>query len=242
MEKIAIIGPPGAGKTTLTKKLSSSLKTKAFHLDRFFWQCNWEKETKDNRIDILQQLIQEKQWIIEGTYIHSTDLHLVSADTIIFLDIPSLVCLLRLIKRQHKDHGRPRRDIPEGCIDKLTWYRILKVLTFRSRDRKTLQQKLPDFETKKTVIRLRSKKEVEVFLANPELFASECRQSIKKESVLAVLEWAFNIIFDSFVQVLYTSSLILLTPIRIFQTFASKAWVLITHMLSPVYNHNSRGR
>jgi adenylate kinase family enzyme len=242
MEKIAIIGPSGSGKTTLAKELSSTLKIKVLHLDRLFWQRDWEKIPRDTRIDILQQLIQEKQWIIEGTYIHSTDLHLVTADTIIFLDIPSLVCLRRVIKRRYKDQGRPRRDLPKGCADTLTAYRILKVLTFRSRDRKTLQQKLSDFETKKTVILLRSKKEVEVFLANPELFARGYRQSVKKESVLAVLGRTFNIIFDGFLQVLYISCLILLTPIRIFQTFANKVRVSITDVLPPAYSHNSRGR
>jgi adenylate kinase family enzyme len=163
MVKIAIVGPTGAGKTTLAKKLSSTYKIKAFHLDRLFWQRDWKKETRDNRIDILQQLIQEKQWIIEGTYIHSTELHLIAADTIIFLDVPSLVCLLRLIKRYCKGHGRPRRDIPEGCRDKLTMYRILKVLSFPLRERKTLTQKLSDFETKE-IVWFRSKKEIEDFL------------------------------------------------------------------------------
>jgi adenylate kinase family enzyme len=183
MEKIAIVGPSGAGKTTLAKELSSTLNIKALHLDRLFWQRDWEKIPRDNRIDILQQLIQEKQWIIEGTYIHSTDLHLVTADTIIFLDIHSLVCLLRLIKRRYKNQDRPRRDIPEGCTDKLTAYRILKVLTFRSRDRKTLQQKLSDFETKKTVVRLRSKKEVEVFLVEQVLNTAEKKNSFNTDLI-----------------------------------------------------------
>lgn len=241
MKKIAIVGPPGAGKTTLTNKLSSNLKIKAFHLDRLFWQRNWEKESKDDRIDILQQIIQEKQWIIEGTYIHSTDLHLVEADTIIFLDIYSLRCLWQLIKRCYKNAGQPRRDIPEGCKDKLTPYRILKVLTFRSRDRKTLQKILSGFD-EKTIIRLQSKKEVEVFLANPELFAHECKHFLKKESILAVSEWTFNIIFDSFVQTLYICCFTLLTPIRIFHTFENKARLLITHVLLPAYSHNSRDR
>ncbi|SRR5712692_2592013 len=175
MEKIAIVGPSGAGKTKLTKDLSSTLKIKAFHLDRFFWQRDWEKETRDNRIDILQRLIQEKQWIIEGTYINSTKLHLIAADTIIFLDTPPLVCLLRIIKRYREDHGR-RRDIPEGCTEKLTMLRILKVLSFPLRERKTLTQKLDDFETKE-IIWLRSKREVEVFFAEQVLDAAKGNNS-----------------------------------------------------------------
>jgi adenylate kinase family enzyme len=171
MEKIAIVGPTGAGKTTLANDLGSSLSIKAFHLDRFFWKRNWEKETRDNRIDILQQLVQEKQWIIEGSYINSTKLHLIAADTIIFLDPPPFVCLLRIIKRYRKDHGR-RRDVPEGCTEKLTILRILKVLSFPLLERKTLTQKLDDFETKE-IIWLRSKREVEVFFAEQVLDAAK---------------------------------------------------------------------
>jgi adenylate kinase family enzyme len=194
MEKIAIIGPSGSGKTTLTKDLSSTLKIQAFHLDRLFWQGDWIKVTRDNRVDILQHLVQEKQWIIEGNYINSTELHLIAADTIIFLDITPLVCLLRLIKRYRKYHGRPRRDIPEGCTEKLTMYRILKVLSFPLRERKTLTQKLSDFETKE-IFWLRSKREIEDFFAQPEQYIHEKRQFAK---TLSVLERSFNIISSFF--------------------------------------------
>jgi len=174
MEKIAIIGSPGAGKTTLAKELGFLLKIKVFHLDRMFWQHGWKGKSRDTRIDIVQGLVREKRWIIEGTYLHSSELRLDAADTIIFLDIPSLVCLQRIIKRHCEYRGCFRRDIPEGCTDKLTPLRMLKVLAFPLRDRRKLEQKLDNCQSKQ-IIYLRSGKEVKDFLAQQEQGAGDKR-------------------------------------------------------------------
>ena len=120
MKKIVIIGSPGAGKSTLARKLGPMLKINVIHLDRLFWECGWKAKTRETRIDILQKRIMEKQWIIEGTYLHISELHLNAADTIIFLDTSPLCCLWRLIKRHREYRRRSRRDIPDGCTDKLT--------------------------------------------------------------------------------------------------------------------------
>jgi adenylate kinase family enzyme len=176
MEKIVIIGPPGAGKTTLAKQLAPMFEIKVYHLDRLFWKRGWEGKTRDKRIDILQELVLEKQWIIEGTYISSSEPRLDAADTIIFLDIPPTLCLQRIIKRHREYHGLSRRDIPEGCTDKLTLFRIVKVLVFPFRERRKLEEKLRRFPPEK-VTRLHSVKEVDGFLAQLELHANEKRQS-----------------------------------------------------------------
>jgi adenylate kinase family enzyme len=178
MEKIVIIGSAGAGKSTLAQELGSILNITVYHLDRIFWQRGWKEKPRDKRIDILQKILREKQWIIEGTYLSSSDPRLNAADTIIFLDIDPLLCLKRIMKRHHEYQGRPRRDIPEGCTDKLTLFRILKVLGFPFRGRRTLKQKLRKFPTEK-VIWLRSSKEVEDFLVKIKPHADEKRQSSK---------------------------------------------------------------
>jgi adenylate kinase family enzyme len=191
MEKIAIIGASGAGKSTLAKKLGSILKIKVFHMDRFCWLRGWKGKTGDTRIDILQELVRGKQWIIEGTYLDSSAPRLEAADTIIFLDTPSPLCLWRIIKRHREYRGRSRRDIPEGCTDKLTLSRMLKVLAFPLTERRTLEQKLHKYESKQ-IIRLRSRKEIEDFLAQQVQDANDKGNSsgkvpVAKEKLLAVV-------------------------------------------------------
>jgi shikimate kinase len=160
--KIAIIGSSGAGKSTLAQKLGPMLGLEVYHLDCFFWQPNWRRKSREIRIETLQNLVREERWVIEGTYVNSSELHLIKADTIIYLDIPSFRCCLRIIKRHFESQASPRPDLPKGSSDKLTLPGILKVLFFPLGTRKKLENKLRKFQEK--IIRLQSPEEVETFL------------------------------------------------------------------------------
>jgi adenylate kinase family enzyme len=152
--------------------LGPILKIHVIHLDRIFWKRGWEEKPRDTRIDILQALVQENRWIIEGSYLSSSEPRLNAADTIIFLDIAPILCLWHIIKRHRDCHGRSRRDIPQGCTDKLTLFLMFKVLVFPFQERRALEEKLCKFPSEK-VIRLRSTKEVEDFVAKLESHADE---------------------------------------------------------------------
>lgn len=175
MKRIVIVGSSGAGKTTLAQRLGPILQIKVVHLDRLFWQRsswkekkqNWQGKPRDIRVAILQKVIQEKQWIVEGTYFYSSKPALDMADTIIFLDMPLLLCLARIFKRHHESFGRSRRDLPEGSTDRLSLRSIRKVLLFPFGDGKAFKQRLQNYESKH-IIRLRSPKEVDEFLAQLE--------------------------------------------------------------------------
>jgi adenylate kinase family enzyme len=82
MKKIAIIGSPGAGKSTLACQLGKSLNIEIIHLDRYFWQSGWRERPRDARIKILKDLVQKERWIIEGSYLNSSEPRLNAADTI----------------------------------------------------------------------------------------------------------------------------------------------------------------
>ncbi len=185
MDKIAIIGSSGAGKTTLAKNLGDRLRLSVYHLDRFFWQPDWTRQPRETRIAKLEILIKKNKWIIEGTYLNSSELHLQEADTIIFLDVHPFVCLLRRIKRHYEYKGRPRRDMPKGSSDRLPFLCLLEILCFPFRTKRKLEGKLR--KSSKRIIRLYSTEEVERFLAEPETYTGEIRQasSIMTISILA---------------------------------------------------------
>lgn len=183
MDKIAIVGSSGAGKSTLAQRLGPRLGLKVFHLDRFFWQLSlkrffwqprWRRAPDEARIDILENFVWEKSWIIEGTYINSSEVHLIKANVIIYLDISSFRCCCRVIKRHLESQERPRRDIPVGSSDRLTFLGILRVLFFPLGAKRKLEDKLRKFSPEK-IIRLQSQKEVEGFLAQLEIYPSEKR-------------------------------------------------------------------
>jgi len=168
MNRVVIIGSPGAGKTTLARKLHAILNIKVVHLDRVFWQTGWRKKPLDTRIEILDHIVQNHEWIIEGTYLRSSEPRLEVADTIIFLGIPPWVCLWRIMKRHQEYEGCARRDIPMGSKDKLTILLILKVLFYPFVDKRMFVQRLSNYTFNiehKQVIWLKSSKEVEDFLS-----------------------------------------------------------------------------
>ena len=164
MDKIVIIGSPGSGKSTLARKLGRKLQIQVVHLDRLFWYPDWKEKPRDTRIGILKERVSKRQWIIEGTYLDSSEPRLEAADTIIFLDIPFYVCLQRIIKQHFNCQGNYRHDLKEGCKDELNLFRILKVLGFPFRGRRTLKQKLRNYKSKQ-IFTLHSSNEVEYFLA-----------------------------------------------------------------------------
>ena len=112
--------------------------------------------------------MQKDRWIIEGTYLSTSDERLSTADMIIFLDIHVIICLWHVIKRRIQYHNKNRHDLPIGCTEKLHLTYILKVLVFPLRGRRHLFQKRTNLLKVRNInfIQLSSLKQVELFLQN----------------------------------------------------------------------------
>jgi adenylate kinase family enzyme len=101
LERIAIVGKPGAGKTTLATRLAGRLNLTNVELDGISWQANWvtlPRHEMRERAD--EALPVAGHWVADGNYIRSVrDIVWVRADTLIWLDYPLRVALLRVLRR-----------------------------------------------------------------------------------------------------------------------------------------------
>lgn len=103
LQKIFIVGSPGAGKTTLAKKLSLQLSIPHYDLDDIRYPSQRPKATDKQAIPIVHRLTQTNPWIIEGVYISWIQECLDKTDVIIWLDIPYYIALYRIMTRYLKN-------------------------------------------------------------------------------------------------------------------------------------------
>ncbi len=118
MSKIFIVGSPGAGKTTLAKKLSQKLGIPHFDLDDIRFPKKNIKRSDEEAQPYVKRLVVKPSWIIEGVYISWIEKYLKDADQIIFLDTPYTTALFRVILRFLKDFkkGRSRHSFISTLI------------------------------------------------------------------------------------------------------------------------------
>lgn len=108
MKKIIVIGCPGSGKSTLSRKLHNITEIPLYHLDMLFW--NEDKTTVEKGVFLkrLSEVLIKDSWIIDGNFSSTMEQRMNECDTVIFLDYPTDVCLDGVEKRR----GKPRGDIP----------------------------------------------------------------------------------------------------------------------------------
>lgn len=152
MQRILIIGSPGAGKSTLTHTLAERLDLPAHHLDRLFWLPGWvERDRAEGRAELAGILAQDR-WIIDGNYGSTLPMRVARADTVVWLDYPTRLCLSRAIRRWWKFRGVTRPDMTEDCPERFDVEFMLYIARFRSAWRDRNAAALADFQGQ--VIRL----------------------------------------------------------------------------------------
>ncbi|MEO1260641.1 MAG: AAA family ATPase [Bacteroidota bacterium] len=159
MKKIMVIGCGGSGKSTLSKKLHAITGLELIHLDQIFWKPGWVELPKEEWIKKNKQILAEKPyWILDGNYSSTMDMRINKADTIIFMDTPTVVRLFRVIKRVVQNFGRSRPDMPANCPERISFQFLHYILFYNLTRRPVILKKLEMVRDKKNVYIISDKK------------------------------------------------------------------------------------
>lgn len=168
MQRIAIIGSTGSGKTTLARRIAARTGSRAIDLDDLHWAPGWV-EIDDAQFRVLTATATDQdRWVCAGNYSQVRDIVWTRADTIIWLNYGFLRTASQLIVRTVR-----RSTTGEPCCNgnRETWRRqlgadsiLLWLLKSYWRNRRNFPTALAQYQDGRNIIVLRSPKETEAWV------------------------------------------------------------------------------
>jgi adenylate kinase family enzyme len=165
MRRVAVVGVPGAGKSTLARAIGRRCSLPVTHLDAHFFDPGWKPKPDDEWRATYAELVGRDEWVMDGAF--AMEAALDRDDTIVVLDLRRWRGLLGAVKRNVRQRRTPPEDFAPGCYERFDrdFFRLLRSIWRYDRDGRTeLEQALAQSRPGRTVIRLTSRREVRTFL------------------------------------------------------------------------------
>tara|TARA_R110000772_G_scaffold114441_8_gene218990 strand:- start:62893 stop:63408 length:516 start_codon:yes stop_codon:yes gene_type:complete len=131
MNKIAVFGKPGSGKSTLSKALASATGIQLYQLDSIVYKKNGELVDRSSFDEAHESILSSESWIIDGFGpISSFNQRLEAADTLVYVDLPYLMSYWFVTKRLLKGLVVKPEGWPDGSSvlkGTLESYKVLRL-------------------------------------------------------------------------------------------------------------------
>lgn len=159
MEKVIVIGCPGAGKSTFARRLREKTGLPLYYLDML-----WHKPDRTNvsaeEFDVcLQKILEQENWIVDGNYLRTLEMRLQACDSVFLLNYPLEVCLEGARARI----GTVREDMPwqETELDEefRQW-----ILDFPRDQLPVIRKLLEKYADERNIVIFQSRQEAELYL------------------------------------------------------------------------------
>jgi adenylate kinase family enzyme len=168
MNKIAVFGKPGSGKSTFSKALANATGVPLHQLDSIVYKKNGEQVDRAEYDQAHQSILDTKRWIIDGFGpLGSFNTRLDAADTLIYIDLPYRVSYWFVTKRCLKGAFVKPEGWPEGSSvlkGTLTSYKTLRLCPQFWND--DFSKKLLERSSRQNVHIIKSVKQLNHFVQN----------------------------------------------------------------------------
>jgi adenylate kinase family enzyme len=155
--RILIIGCSGSGKSTIAQALARMLHISYVSMDRdVFWLPGWQQRPRAEALGIVERIVAQAQWIMDGTSPGTLPLRLPRTDLVLWIRPPRRVSLYGVITRWLRHRGSTRPEMAEDCPERLTGDFLRYIWNFEKTECPEIEQKLADYGSDVPVLAVRS--------------------------------------------------------------------------------------
>lgn len=176
MERVAVVGCSGSGKTTVATAIAGALGLPHLELDSVYQQPNWTELPTVEFQDVVRSFTDRESWVVDGNYASQgiADIVWPRADTIIWLDLSRSETMRRIVPRtlrriaRNEELWNGNRERWATLVDPRPERNVvLWAWTSHPGVRRDYAQRFADAEgSDLTLVRLRSQDVIDDFLAS----------------------------------------------------------------------------
>lgn len=158
-ERVAVIGPVGAGKSTLAAAIAQKTGATLFHLDQLHHQpgTEWQARPAEEFARLHAEAVAEAFWVMDGNYSRHMPERLARATSIVWLALPLSICVHRYLHRCLSPRQRRAGGLPGGS-ERFKWHMLRHILVVQPKAVPKMQRLVK--ESGKPLILLRRTGEV----------------------------------------------------------------------------------